>query len=186
MTLETIYYITQIIAVGAILISLIAIYIQQRKDHILARAENQREILREIETLTGIPVGSPDALNNIRACYFDYEGATPAQQADFAHVVQKAISIAETALYMRNDKLIAESSYQGMEGAALLSLLTPGGQQYWKRMRLILGSDIREALDKAMRERTDIPPIWEVLPQYAPDRDPPSQTDDQPSGEHDA
>ncbi|MEO1662415.1 MAG: hypothetical protein AAFR51_15610 [Pseudomonadota bacterium] len=173
MSLETVYYVTQIIAVGAILISLIAIYIQQRKDHILARAENQREILREIENLTGIPVASPDALQNIRACYFDYEGATPAQQADFAHVVHKAISIAETALYMRNDKLIAEASYRGMEGAALLSLMTPGGQQYWQRMRMFLGSDIREALDQAMRERTDIPPIWEVLPQYTPD---PAQT----------
>ncbi|MEL6568823.1 MAG: hypothetical protein AAFQ22_10430 [Pseudomonadota bacterium] len=173
MSLETVYYVTQIIAVGAILISLIAIYIQQRKDHILARAENQREILREIENLTGIPVASPDALQNIRACYFDYEGATPAQQADFAHVVHKAISIAETALYMRNDKLIAEASYRGMEGAALLSLMTPGGQQYWQRMRMFLGRDIREALDQAMRERKDIPPIWEVLPQYAPD---PAQT----------
>lgn len=169
MSLETIYYITQIIAVGAILISLIAIYIQQRKDHILARAENQREILREIGVLAGIPVASPGALPNIRACYFDYEGATSAQQADFSHAVIKAISIAETALYMRNDNLIAEASYKGMEGVALLSLMTPGGQQYWQRMRMVLGSDIREALDKAMRERTDIPPIWEVFPQYAPD-----------------
>ena len=33
MTLETVYYITQIIAVGAILASLVAIYIQQRKDY---------------------------------------------------------------------------------------------------------------------------------------------------------
>ena len=46
MTLETVYYITQIIAVGAILASLVAIYIQQRKDHILARADSQREVLQ--------------------------------------------------------------------------------------------------------------------------------------------
>lgn len=169
MTLETIYYIGQTIAVGAILISLVAIYIQQRKDHALARAENQREILREIENLTAIPLANPNALENIRACYFDYEGATSAQQADFAHVVHKAISIAETALYMRDEKLIAEASYKGMEGAALLSLVTPGGRQYWDRIRMFVGADIRGVLDRALRERKDIPPIWDVLPQYAPD-----------------
>lgn len=42
MTLETIYYIGQTVAVGAILASLVAIYIQQRKDHAFAQAESQR------------------------------------------------------------------------------------------------------------------------------------------------
>ena len=168
MTLETIYYITQIIAVGAILASLVAIYIQQRKDHVLARAENQRAILEQVDSFMSIPLESPDALENIRACYVDYEGATPAQQARFAHLVQKSISVAEAALYMRNDKLIAEASYKGFEGAALLSLFTPGGRQYWQRVRMTIGADIRSVLDSALSERTDIPPVWEVFPQFAP------------------
>lgn len=169
MTLEAVYYITQIIAVGAILASLVAIYIQQRKDHVLARAENQRAILEQVESFMSIPLASPDALENIRACYVDYEGATPAQQASFAHLVHKAVSIAEASLYMRNDKLIAEASYKGFEGAALLSLVTPGGRQYWQRVRMAIGADIRDVLDSALRERTDIPLVWEVFPQFAPD-----------------
>jgi len=52
-----------------------------------------------------------------------------------------------------------------MEGAALISLVTPGGRQYWDRIRMFVGADIRGVLDRAK----DIPPIWDVLPQYAPD-----------------
>ena len=80
MTLETVYYITQIIAVGAILASLVAIYIQQRKDHALAKAENQREILMQVERLTAPPTAHPKALENIRACVMDYEGAKRANR----------------------------------------------------------------------------------------------------------
>ncbi len=169
MTLETLYYITQIIAVGAILASLVAIYIQQRKDHELAKAEHQREILMQIERLTSAPIQHPDALSNIRACLKDYEGAKRSEQADFAHVVHKSINLAESALYMRSTGLINEASYVGMEGAALLFLVTPGGKQYWQRTRMAVGADIRENLDKALAERTDVPPIWEVFPMYALD-----------------
>ena len=66
MTLETIYYITQIIAVGAILASLVAIYIQQRKDHVLARAEHQRQILAEVPRYTELAATDPAALQSIR------------------------------------------------------------------------------------------------------------------------
>jgi len=59
MTLETIYYIGQTIAVAAILASLVAIYIQQRKDHEFAKAENQRKILMQIERIMGIEMRLP-------------------------------------------------------------------------------------------------------------------------------
>ena len=178
MTLETIYYITQIIAVGAILASLIAIYIQQRKDHVLARAEHQRQILAEVPRYTELAATDPAALESIRKCFQDFEGASPQDQAVFFHLMHTGVNIAETAFYMRKDKLINDASYAGFEGAALLNLSTPGGKQYWQRARLVVGTDIREALDKALSERKDIPPVWEYLPQFAPDPDPATRMDD--------
>ena len=168
MTLETVYYITQIIAVGAILASLVAIYIQQRKDHALARAEHQRQILAEARRYTELAATDPAALESIRKCYQDFEGASPQDQAVFFHLMHTGVNIAEMAFYMRKDKLINDASYAGFEGAALLNLATPGGRQYWQRARLVVGTDIREALDKALSERTDTPPVWEFLPQFAP------------------
>lgn len=169
MSLETIYYIGQTIAVIAILASLVAIYIQQRKDHALARAEHQRQILSEVPRYFELAATNPAILQSLRKCFVNYDGASPQDQAAFVHFMHTAVNIAETALYMRKDKLINEASYAGFEGAALSSLVTPGGKQYWQRARLAIGADIRDALDKALMERTDIPSAWEFFPQFAPD-----------------
>lgn len=177
MTLETIYYITQIVAVGAILASLVAIYIQQRKDHALARAEHQRQILGEVPRYFELAATNPAVLQSLRTSFQNYDEASPQDQATFVHFMHTAINIAETALYMHKDKLINDASYAGFEGAALMSLVTPGGRQYWQRARLAVGADIREALDKALNERTDIPPVWEFFPMYAPDPETPVSTD---------
>jgi len=83
MTLENIYYIGQTIAVGAILVSLVAIYIQQRKDHALARAEHQREILDSSTRLFDSIRFQPTGLESVRKCLVDFEGAEPDQQAEF-------------------------------------------------------------------------------------------------------
>jgi len=168
MTLETIYYIGQTIAVGAILTSLVAIWFQMRKDHALARAENQREILAEARRYTELAATDPAALESIRKCYQDFEGASRQDQAVFFHLMHTGVNIAEMALYMQKDKLINDASYAGFEGAALLNLTTPGGRQYWQRARMVVGTDIREALDKALSERKDHPPVWDFLPQFTP------------------
>ena len=170
MTLETIYYIGQTIAVIAILASLVAIYIQQRKDHALARAEHQRQILSEVPRYFELAATNPAMLQSVRKCFVNFEGAYPQDQAVFVHFMHNAVNIAETALYMHKDKLINEASYVGFEGAVLMSLVTPGGKQYWQRARLAVGADIREALDKALAERKDTPPVWEFFPQFAPDQ----------------
>lgn len=178
MTLENIYYITQIIAVGAILASLVAINIQQRKDHALARAEHQRQILTEVPRYFELAATNPAALKSIRRCYRDFEGASPQDQAAFAQHMHTGITLAETAFYMRKDKLLNDAMFVGFENAALINLVTPGGKQYWQRARLAVGADIREALDKALNERTDIRPVWEFFPMYAPDPEMPASTHD--------
>ena len=134
MTLETIYYITQIIAVGAILASLVAIYIQQRKDHALARAEHQRQILAEVPRYLELDSDTtPAALESIRKCYQDFEERITSKTRLLSFILwHTGVNIAEMALYMRKDKLINEASYVGFENAALINLVTPGGKQYWQ------------------------------------------------------
>lgn len=58
MTLENIYYITQIIAVGVILISLVAIYWQQREANKMARVQNSSTLS------TGFLDTLKDVMNN--------------------------------------------------------------------------------------------------------------------------
>jgi len=150
MTLEDIYYIGQTIAVVAILGSLGAIWVQLRKDHALARAEHQREILTAITQVTNFLATDADAVESVRACCEDYVHATSRQQAQFFYVVHTHINIAEKALYMGRDRLINTPSFEGMKGAALAYLVTPGGKQLWNELKVAVGADIRDELDRSL------------------------------------
>ncbi|MEM7730573.1 MAG: hypothetical protein AAF311_15120 [Pseudomonadota bacterium] len=178
MTLETIYYITQIIAVGLILASLIAIYIEQRKDHALARAEHQRELLANFKTLPEYLAEDRENLEAITACLQDFDGATPYQKAKFTYAAHLSVNSAEQALYMRNDKLISKAIFLGMLGIALQYLTTPGGRQWWNRVRLSYGADSRDLLDKELAEQTSVSSIWEAWPMFEPAPSTPTPTDD--------
>ena len=156
MTLEDIYYIGQTIAVVAILGSLGAIWVQLRKDHALAKAEHQREILTAITQVTNFVATDADALDSVRACCEDYVNATARQQAQFFYVVHTHINIAEKALYMGRDQLINTASFEGMKGAALAYLVTPGGKQLWSELKDAVGADIRDELDRSLHDDLQI------------------------------
>ena len=168
MTLETIYYITQIVAVAAILASLVAIYIQQRKDHELARAEHQRETGDEYNKFYEYITQDPDALDCIKACFQDYEGATSKEQAKFGYLIHLGINIADKTLELLNRKLVSVEHYASAIELSHMLLNTPGGRQYRKRSRLVYGAFIRAELDKALSEQKDGPMIWDLLPFFAP------------------
>ncbi|GLQ21739.1 hypothetical protein ACFFUB_09050 [Algimonas porphyrae] len=171
MTLETLYYSSQIIAVVAILASLIAIYFQQRQNHALARAEHEREALLRWETVYDVITRDPEALKSVRICLQDYEDATSQQQAWFGYFMHIFINITENVVFMQKDKLAHDESLDDAKALIRPLLAAPGGRQYWDRARLSYGVNVRRVLDDALREPYDGPQIWELYPFYAPDKE---------------
>ena len=169
MTLETIYYIGQTIAVVAILISLVAIYFQQRQTHSLARAEHEREILAKWESAYDIITRDPDALKSVKICLQDYEGADPTQQAWFGYLMHIIINITERNVYLQRDKLARDGGFDDVKAVIRPFLAAPGGRQFWQRARLSYGVEVRQVLDSALLEPYDGPMIWELFPFYAPE-----------------
>lgn len=169
MSLETIYYITQIVAVAAILISLVAIYFQQRQVHSLARAEHEREVLAKWETAYDVITRDPDALNSVKICLQDYEGAASIQQAWFGYLMHIIINITERNVFLQRDKLARDVGLHDVKAVIRPFLAAPGGEQFWQRARLAYGIDVRQVLDSALLEPYDGPMIWELFPFYAPE-----------------
>lgn len=169
MSLETIYYITQIIAVGAILASLAAIYVQLRKDHALARSERQQELMNVTNTIYEYLACQRGVLRSVKLCFQDYERATPEAQVEFGYLVHRGLNLAQQATYLRDDKLIENDLYSSALGVSLMYLKTPGGQEYWKRVRISYTENMRSAIDKALLDPASIPPAWDIFPFFAPD-----------------
>ncbi|MEO0437025.1 MAG: hypothetical protein AAF098_08970 [Pseudomonadota bacterium] len=147
MKLETIYYITQIIAVVLILGSLIAIFIQQRKDHALARAENQREILMKTTEWFDAMLSSPTGLISVQRCLVDFKGASSREKAEFMQYVVKIIVMAEQASFMLRHGLIDDDSGLKFIAFAAMHLGTPGGSEYWNNAKSAFANHVVEAID---------------------------------------
>jgi len=164
MTLETIYYITQIVAVGLILVSLIAIYLQQRKDHALARAETLKDLTKASMGYFSTFVSEPRTLDSVRVCLQDYVSATPREQIDFVHFTQFAVLMAEQAYFMDQEKLLPGSTWLKHMAFSLSILNTPGGRQIWQMTKKSFSDEVRTILDKQLSENGhNIPPVWEII-----------------------
>lgn len=165
MTLETIYYIGQTIAVVAILASLVAIYIQQRKDHALARAEHQREILDSSTRLFDSNWLHRTGLESVRQCLVDFEDAEPDQQAEFGAFAVQTILLAEKAMYADQDGLLVDAALEAYLNIAVFFIGTPGGRQYWARTKPMFGDEIKTLLDKRLAATPDtLEGLLEVMP----------------------
>lgn len=179
MTLESIYYIGQTIAVGAILISLVAIFLQLRKDHALARAEHQREILDSSTRLFDSIRLQPTGLESVRQCLVDFEGAEPDQQADFGAFALQTILLAEKAMYADQDGLLVDAALEAYLNIAVFFIGTPGGRQYWVRTKPMFGDEIKKLLDGRLTATPDtLESLLAVMPYLRLRSDDNSQSDD--------
>lgn len=115
MTLENIYYIGQTVAVVAILASLVAIWIQMRQAHRLARLETTRAIWA-------------DAIEMLRSQAEDKEKAEFLQRALFTN--DKLSDAEKTRLY-----LILSSLFVGMENGFAMAQSGMMEEKFWPRMR---------------------------------------------------
>ena len=157
MTLEELYYVSQIVAVAMILASLIAIWLQMRQNHALARADAQRDLLKSIGTFLQMTLDNPRVLTDVRLGLQEYDTASA-----YLHVMEQAV-------YTKADKLITYPSFKGIETGALGIIVTPGGCQWWAHAKKIIGAAVSQHLDKRLAELGGVtPPFYELLTQFAP------------------
>ena len=170
MTLETIYYVGQTIAVGAILASLVAIYIQQRKDHAFAQAQCEREILQQTSHWFDDLLSHPTGLESIQSCLQNYHGATPRAQAEFSQYMLKSVTIAEQAVFMHEQKLMNYDSHLKLVMLPALHIVTRGGREYWEHTKAAFGEKVVAAIDAALKnDPPTIDMFNEIFPYFKHD-----------------
>ena len=177
--LEAVYYVTQIIAVGAILASLVAIYMQQRKDHILARADSQREVLQLNSNIFDSWADDPIALKSFQACLLDYETASGHRQVQFCKYMHQLIMVSEIAVFLDRDGLINKNSYDKIIAWNATLIGTPGGRQYWEAAGLAYSANVVEALNAYIGAHPiGLETVYEIAPFLRPDPEAPASADE--------
>ena len=178
MSLESIYYVGQTLAVIALIVSLVFVGIQVRisnqqtqQANKLARAENRRELISQFAILFENGVTYPDNNGPLAQCYLDFENAPPNHQVVFANQQHKTVNILEQGLYLFDEGLLDEVTLEGIENVLLVGIAMPGGREYWARSKASYNERLRTHVDQILEARgLQMPKMGDVMPFFDPAR----------------
>ena len=165
MTLETIYYITQIVAVAAILISLVAIWFQMRQSTKIERAAAQRDMLERVSQWN-CRLETKDyhkflfGLSHYSVAPSDIQTLTDTHLFDWMFVM-------EGTMNMHNEGFFSEGTMAGVEGVTVALIRTPGGASWWEHAQQVLGFEVVAFTNKRLAETSaDAPTFLDISPYY--------------------
>lgn len=166
MTLETIYYITQIIAVLAILASLITIITEQKRTNQIERGKTESERANQLSDHIWNLAQDEDTLQAIRLCHIEHNDAHPNQQAKFMAYMTNVMELTGQAFYQNKHGLITPMSFIGTTNYCIANLKTIGGRQWWEAVgALTWQADLVQYVNSRLVEgENDIPPITDLFP----------------------
>jgi hypothetical protein len=143
MTLESIYYIGQTVAVLAILASLAAVFIQMRQIsqqtrqmNQLARADLTMNVWMQTGTVNLSMVDSPEKADFLYRALIKNEPLTGPERFRFRYLMSIALGSHEAGFNLHRRGLIEEGTYAQMEATTLSYLQNPAARKWWRRYRL--------------------------------------------------
>jgi hypothetical protein len=118
----------------------------------IARADSQRDILKQVADHSTLAIANAELQSDIRACYQDWEHASSDAKWNFESWASVYFYIVEQAIYMHDEGLLSDATYYAMEAGAIRIVQTPGGSQWWSHKSRHIGSDVSERINRRQRE----------------------------------
>jgi hypothetical protein len=148
---ETLAAITVVITLFFVLKQLRVNNRQVEQANQLARANSQRDILKQVAEHATLTISDEKLQSDIRSCYDSWIDAQTTAKWNFEGWASSYFYIVEQAVDMHDNGLLSDETYHAMESAALRIIETPGGAQWWERKSRIIGAQI----SKRINERRD-------------------------------
>lgn len=143
MTLESIYYIGQTVAVVAILASLAAVFVQMRQISKQTRQMNQiarADLTLNVWMQTGAIqlslADSPEKADFLYRALVENQPLTGPEKLRFLYVMSVALGSHEAGFNLHRRGPIEEATYSQMEATTLSYLQDPAARKWWRRYRL--------------------------------------------------
>ncbi|MEZ5997797.1 MAG: hypothetical protein R3B98_03780 [Hyphomonas sp.] len=164
MTIETVYYVSQILAVVVIIGSLIAILFQAKQTNTVARANLTLASVLQTGATHYSFMDSPEKADFMYRALFGNEPLTSAEKIRFGNLMGYAIGMHEAAYLLRQRGLIEDAAYDRSEGLSRLYLQSARVRKWWQTRR-------DYSYDAAFRTIID-----DIAAEYATAAEPPART----------
>lgn len=131
MTLEELYYVSQIVAVIAIFASLLFVGLQIRQNTLATRAASHNAVSNSLNEINRMFAESADLTRIFLAGQVDRQGLTPEERWRFDSSMRAYMHVCETmfvqAAIGTGDKSVMLAEEDGIKAA----LATPGAREWW-------------------------------------------------------
>lgn len=150
MTLESIYYIGQTVAVIGILASILMVWRQLKQGQKMERAAAQRDVLLRVAEWVRMVFRDGDSYDALVTGLQDYGSANALTQMSIDKYLSEYVFICESALNMHRNGFFSDGTWAGIDGATLALLRTPGGRKWWTYAQHWVGTEISEYLNNRL------------------------------------
>ena len=159
MNWEAIGSVGEILGALAVIITLFFLFRQLRlnskqleQSNELARADSQRDILKQVADHSNLTIGNPELQEDIRSCYQSWTDAPSSAKWNFECWASSYFYIVEQAINMHESGLLSDETYDAMENAAIRIIETPGGYEWWERKSKSIGAQVSRKIDARRAE----------------------------------
>lgn len=135
MTLEEIYYVSQVIAVVAIIASLAAVFLQVRQTNMIARADLTHSANLMAGQMQLSIYDSPEKADLMNRALTGAGLLSDAERARVEVSLAVVFGAHETAFHLHQRNLMEVGAYNGLEAMIRLYLRSPHVRAYWARHR---------------------------------------------------
>ena len=153
MDLEALGNAGELISAIAVIFSILYLARQINQSTLLAKAENQRELLNTahlwhpLATTPGLTADFRNGVNH-------YTDMDPDAQARFHHIMHPLLNHVEAVFRMHRQGLLEDDSYERWMAGIVAIITTPGGAAWWQHIKGMLGREFVASLEQ-MRDNSD-------------------------------
>lgn len=170
MTLENINYIAQTIAVFAILISLVGLFLQIRQQSQTARSDLYLNATSAFSDTFRSFRTDPEFTRLYSVALQTWNTLSKAHKLR-VHTfnVEMAVNL-DSILTMRSQNLIDDDQTTPWVNNLLGVLLTPGGSEWWREAQFFFTPQLRDTLNLRLADTSTHPPPWTAFPPWDADK----------------
>lgn len=128
---------------------------QLRQSNELARADSQRDILKQVADHATLTISNPGLQEDIRLCYRSWADAPSTAKWNFEGWAAAYFYILEQAINMHESGLLSDETYDAMEVAAIRIVETPGGHEWWEKKSKVIGAQVSRKIEERRRALGD-------------------------------
>ena len=148
MTLEALYYWSQIIAVVAIVATLVAILVQAHQTNKIARAELTLSMWMQTGAMYWSLYDNPEKADFMQRALNGSAPLTDAEKSRFTSALGIAVGTAEAAFMLRKRGLVEAAAYERNLNTLRIYLQSPRVRKWWRNIR-------SSSFDAAFRDVVD-------------------------------